>query len=288
MTTETTQRARTAQGARDRRRANGLLTAVLLICSLSILLPLYLTVVTALRSPADQGSSLWLFPSSPHWENFGEAIELTGFWRALANSLVLTCSVIVLTILTNSLVAYAIARNLHRRAFRFVFGYFLSALFIPFAIVMLPLVKQLSLLGLDNLAGLVLLYVVYNLPFNVLLYTGYLQTIPRDLDDAATVDGANAWQRFWRVIFPLLGPVNATVAVLTGLSTWNDFLLPLVVLSGDDQNTLPLAQYVFQGQFTTDYNLAFSSYLMSMLPIVIIYFFAQRRIIGGVTSGALR
>lgn len=271
-----------------RRRSNWLLTALLLVCSLTVLVPMYLTVVTALKTRGDAGGSLWAPPSAPHWENFSRAIELTGFWGALGNSLFLTLSVIVVTILTNSLVGYAIARNLRRRSFRIVFYYFLSALFIPFPIIMLPLVKELSFLGLDNLFGLILLYVVFNMPFNVLLYTGYMQTVPVAIDEAATIDGASAWQRFWRIIFPLLTPANATVAILTGLGTWNDFLLPLIVLSDQDQYTLPLVQYAFQGQFSTDYNLAFSSYLMAMAPMVVIYLFAQRWIIGGVANGAVR
>lgn len=271
-----------------RRRSGWLLTGLLLLCSLSILAPMYLTVVTALKTRSDAGSSLWSLPHSLHWSNFGEAIRVTHFWHALGNSLLLTVVVVVVTVLTNSLVGYAIARNMHRRAFRAVFFYFLSALFIPFPIIMLPLVKELSRLGLDNLGGLALLYVVYNLPFNVLLYTGYMRTIPTAIDEAATIDGANAWQRFWRVIFPLLTPANATVAILTGLSTWNDFLLPLVVLSNQNQYTLPLTQYAFQGQFSTNYNLAFSSYLMAMAPMMIIYLLAQRWIIGGVANGAVK
>ncbi|MGW4729526.1 carbohydrate ABC transporter permease [Streptomyces shenzhenensis] len=271
-----------------RRRSGWLLTGLLFFCSLSILAPMYLTVVTALKTRSDTGSSLWGLPHSLHWGNFSEAIRVTHFWHALGNSLLLTAVVVVVTVLTNSLVGYAIARNMHRRAFRGVFFYFLSALFIPFPIIMLPLVKELSRLGLDNLGGLALLYVVYNLPFNVLLYTGYMRTIPIAIDEAATIDGANSWQRFWRVIFPLLTPANATVAILTGLSTWNDFLLPLVVLSNQNQYTLPLTQYAFQGQFSTNYNLAFSSYLMAMAPMMIIYLLAQRWIIGGVANGAVK
>jgi raffinose/stachyose/melibiose transport system permease protein len=161
-------------------------------------------------------------------------------------------------------------------------------MFIPFPIVMLPLVKQMSFLGLDNRWGLILLYVVYQLSFNVLLYSGYMKTIPETIEEAAKLDGASTWQTFWRIIFPLLTPVNATVAILTGLAAWNDFLLPLVVLSDASEYTLPLAQYAFQGQFSTNYNLAFASYLMAMTPMLIVYLFAQRWIIAGVTRGAVK
>ncbi|MCI1787216.1 MAG: carbohydrate ABC transporter permease [Actinomyces sp.] len=271
-----------------RKRSNWLVTGLLLVASLTVLAPMYFTVITAVKDPTDMRGNLWLPPSRWNWSNFAEAIDVTNFGQALANSLLVTVGVVVLAILTNSLVGYAIARNLHRRAFKAMYYYLLSALFIPFPIVMLPLVKQMSALGMDNIWGLILLYVVYNLAFNTLLYTGYLQTIPVALEEAAMLDGAGPWTTFWRVIFPLLTPINATVAILTGLMTWNDFLLPLVILSDASQYTLPLAQYAFQGQFSTDYNLAFASYLMALTPMLIIYLFAQRWIIGGVARGAVK
>ena len=104
----------------------------------------------------------------------------------------------------------------------------------PFPIIMLPVVKQTSLLGLDNQVGLILLYVVYGLSLNVFIYVGYLQSIPQELEEAALTDGASVWTTFWRIIFPLLTPINATIGILTCLWAWNDFLLPLVILSNPD------------------------------------------------------
>jgi len=271
-----------------RARANWLVTSLLLVCSLTILIPLYLTVVVAFKSPSGLLDNIWSLPSTWKWSNFSDAIRITNFPRALFFSVILTASVVVLTVLTNSLVGYAVARNMHRLPFKIMFFYFLSALFIPFPILMLPLVKEMSKLGLDNLPGLIILYTVYNLSFNVLLYTGYMRTIPLAIEEAAHIDGAGPWTTYWRVVFPLMLPVNATVAILTGLGTWNDFLLPLVILSRQDQYTLPLVQYAFQSQFSTNYNLAFASYLMAFLPMIIGYLVAQRRIIGGVSFGAVK
>ncbi|GAA2249936.1 carbohydrate ABC transporter permease [Herbiconiux moechotypicola] len=271
-----------------RRRSNWLLTALLLAGSFVILVPLYLTIVTALKTPAEMRTNLWGLPTVWHWENLATAVSVTDFPRALANSAFVTILTVVLTVLSNSLVGYAIARNMHKRSFKFLFFYFVSALFIPFPIIMLPLVKQMSILHLDNLIGLVVMYVVFNLAFNVLLYTGYLQTIPKELEEAAKIDGAGVWTTYWRVIFPLLMPVNATVAILTALGTWNDFLGPLVILSDDSSYTLPLVQYAFQSQFSTNYNLAFASYLLALAPMLIIYLIAQRWIVGGIVQGALK
>jgi raffinose/stachyose/melibiose transport system permease protein len=186
------------------------------------------------------------------------------------------------------MVAYAIARNMDRKFFKGLYFYFVSALFVPFPIIMLPVAKQTALLHLDNRAGLILLYVVYGLAFNIFIYTAYINSIPRSLEEAAQIDGASTWTVFWKVIFPLLGPMNATVGILTCLWAWNDFLLPLVILSDPNSATLPLVQYVFQSQFSQNYPAAFASYLMAMAPMFIVYIFAQRWVISGVVRGAVK
>jgi raffinose/stachyose/melibiose transport system permease protein len=272
----------------SRPRVNWWLTSLLAVCSLTVLIPLYFTVVTALKTPDQLTGSGLGPPERVDWQNFADAWELTNFPRALMNSALITVGAVLLTLLTNSLVSYAIARNLHRRRFRILYYYFVSALFVPFPIIMLPVVKQTSLLNMDNQAGLIFLYVVYGLSFNIFLYVAYIRSIPREMEEAARTDGADTWTVFWRVIFPLLAPMNATVGILTCLWAWNDFLLPLVVLSDPDARTLPLVQYVFQTQFSADYTTAFASYLMAMAPMLLVYAFAQRWVISGVMRGSLK
>ena len=121
-----------------------------------------------------------------------------------------------------------------------------------------------------------------------LLYSGYLTNIPIALEEAARVDGANTWRTYWKVIFPIMKPMHATVAVITALSVWNDVMTPLVIMAGTGQNTLPLAQLNFQTQFGTNYNLAFASYLLALIPIVIFYVICQKQILNGVVNGAVK
>lgn len=274
---------------RYRRQHNWWLTGLLAFVSLSILFPLYITISTALKTPAEAASGSLAFPSDPQWGNFSTAIELTNFPRALFSSLVITVAAVSLTILTNSMVAYAIARNMDSRGlFKGLYFYFISALFVPFAIVMLPIAKLTSLLNLDNRLGLIILYIIFGLSLNIFVYVGYLKSIPKELEEAALMDGASVWRTFWSVIFPLLTPINATVGIITCVWVWNDFMLPLVMLSDRDTFTLPLVQYVFQSQFTTDYSVAFASYLMALTPLLVVYILAQRWVIGGVTRGAVK
>jgi raffinose/stachyose/melibiose transport system permease protein len=277
-----------APSRRSGRSTNRWLTALIAVCSLTVLVPLYFTIVTALKTPEQlSGSGLGL-PNPARWQNFADAWNLTDFPHAALNSAIITVGAVLLTLVTNSMVAYAIARNMHRKLFRSLYFYFVAALFVPFPIIMLPVVKQTAILGIDNQLGLILLYVVYGLAFNIFLYVGYINSIPRELEEAAITDGAGTWGVFWRIIFPLLGPMNATVGILTCLWAWNDFLLPLVILTSPDAQTLPLVQYVFQSQFNTNYTVAFASYLMAMAPLLIVYVFAQRWVISGVMRGSVK
>ncbi|MET0715936.1 MAG: carbohydrate ABC transporter permease [Mycetocola sp.] len=273
----------------DTRKTNWWATAFVAVCSLTVLIPLYLAVMVALKTPDQIATGTGFeWPTTIRWENFADAWTRTSFPQALLNTGLITVGALMLTLLSNSIVAYAIARNIHRPFFKSAYFYLLAALFIPFPIIMLPLVKQTSLLGIDNQVGMIILYTVFGLSLNVFIYTAYIRTIPMELEEAARVDGASTWRVFWSIIFPLLGPMNATVGILTCVWAWNDFILPLVILSDPGDRTLQLAQYVFQGQFNTDYTVAFASYLMAMAPLLLVYVFAQRWVISGVTRGSIK
>ena len=175
-----------------------------------------------------------------------------------------------------------------KKGYRFIYFYIVSGMFVPFAILMMPLVKETAILGLDNRLGVILLYLVFYMPMNVMLYSGYLKNIPLAMEEAAEIDGASAWKTYWTVIFPMMKPMHATVAVLTALGTWNDVMTPLVIMSGTKGTTLPLAQLNFQTQFGTNYNLAFASYLLALIPILIFYVLCQKQILNGVANGAVK
>lgn len=280
---------RVRQADDDTRKINWWATAFIAVCSLTVLIPLYLAVMVALKTPDQIATGTGFeWPTTIRWENFADAWTRTNFPQALLNTGLITVGALVLTLLSNSIVAYAIARNIHRPFFKSAYFYLLAALFIPFPIIMLPLVKQTSLLGIDNQVGMIILYTIFGLSLNVFIYTAYIRTIPMELEEAARMDGASTWRVFWSIIFPLLGPMNATVGILTCVWAWNDFILPLVILSDPGDRTLQLAQYVFQGQFNTDYTVAFASYLMAMAPLLLVYVFSQRWVISGVTRGSIK
>ena len=273
-------------------RTNVLLTVLLFLGCITILFPLYMAVMIAFKSPTEMTNDIagaLGFPSHWSFSNFSEAMEVTDFWHTLGNSLLITGATIVIAILLHSMTGYAIGRSMARKkGFRMVYYYIVSGMFVPFAILMMPLVKETAVLGLDNRLGVILLYVVFYMPMNVMLYSGYLKNVPLALEEAADIDGASAWKTYWTIIFPMMKPMHATVAVLTALGTWNDVMTPLVILSSSKGTTLPLAQLNFQTQFGTNYNLAFASYLLALIPILIFYIFCQKQIIGGIANGAVK
>lgn len=229
------------------------------------------------------------FPATWSFSNFSEAMRVTDFWRSLGNSLILTVSTVVLSVLIHGLGGFAIGRSMKNSKFyNFVYLYIVSGMFVPFAILMMPLVKQTAQMGIANRVGVIILYTVFFMPLNLMLYRGYLTNIPIALEEAARVDGATTWRTYWSIVFPIMKPMHATVAVLTAMSTWNDVMTPLVIMSGTGQNTLPLAQLNFQTQFGTNYNLAFASYLLALIPILLFYIVCQKQILNGVVNGAVK
>ncbi len=266
---------------------------ILLVLGLStIIFPLYLTIIIAFKQPSEMTNTIGgilALPKTWSLDNFKEAMEVTDFWHSLGNSLLITALSVGLSILIHSLMGYALGRNKAKNKFYgFVYLFIVSGMFVPFAILMMPLAKQTAELGLANWFGVILLYVVFYMPMNILLYSGYLVNIPMALEEAAKVDGASTWRTYWKIIFPVMRPMHATVAVLTALAVWNDVMTPLVIMAGSEQNTLPLAQLNFQSQFGTNYNLAFASYLLSLIPILVFYIICQKQILNGVVNGAVK
>lgn len=268
------------------------MTILLVLGCVTILFPLYMTIIIAFKSPSEMTNDIngaLSLPQSFSFDNFAEAMRVTDFWHSLGNSVIITAATIILSLVIHSMAGYSIGRNMNRKkGFKMIYFYIVSGMFVPFAILMMPLVKQTSILGLDNMFGVILLYTVFYMPMNVMLYSGYMKNVPLAMEEAADIDGASAWRTYWTIIFPMMKPMHATVAILTALGTWNDVMTPLVIMSGSENTTLPLAQLNFQTQFGTNYNLAFASYLLALLPILILYIFCQKQIIGGVSTGAVK
>ena len=285
--------AATAPARRRRRismqRTNWPATILLAVCSLAVIVPLLVTITMALKTDAQavEGEAFAL-PAPFSLTGFAQAWELTDFPRSLAMSAFVTVIAVAGEIVVSALAAYAIVRNWERRLFRWSFFYLLAAMFIPFPVVALPQVRLTGIVGLDNPLGVAILHIVFALAFNTMLFTAFLRSIPIALEESMRVDGATTWQVFWRLIFPMLGPMAATVGIFAFLGSWNDFMMPSLITSDPTLQTLPVLQNMFQTQFNNSYNIAFASYLMAMAPAIIVYLFTQRWVISGLTQGAVK
>lgn len=279
-------------GKKVKERYNWPVTVLLILGLITIIFPLYMTIVIAFKQPSEMTNSISGILSLPkQWSlaNFKEAMRVTDFWRSLFNSFVISGITVVVSVLVHSMIGYAVGRSKAKNKwYNFVYLYIVSGMFVPFAILMMPLVKQTAQMGIANIVGVILCYVVFYMPMNLMLYSGYLVNIPIALEEAARMDGATAWTTYWKIIFPIMKPMHATVAVITVLGVWNDVMTPLVIMSGSGLNTLPLAQMTFQTQFGTNYNLAFASYLLALLPILVFYIICQKQILNGVVNGAVK
>lgn len=264
-------------------------TIILILCAVTVLLPLYVTISMAFKTTgqAVDGNAFSL-PAPFSIDGFIEAWNLTKFPIGAGISLLVTAGTVAATIILAAFASYAIVRNWDRKLFRWSFFYLLAAMFIPFPVVALPQIQLTGRVGLDNPFGVIILATMFQLSFSVLLFTAFLRSIPIELEESARIDGATTWQTFWQLIFPLLAPMSATVGIFAFLYAWNDFMMPSLIISDPAMQTLPVRQNLFQTQFSNNYNVSFASYLMAMAPAILAYLFTQRFVMEGVTQGAVK
>ena len=253
-----------------------------------IIFPMYVTIVTAFKTPQESGSSFFALPSSFFLGNFISVINKSYYFRYILNTaVILVCSVIV-ELLIVPMAAYSIQRN-NRKYYRFLYIFIVCGLFVPFQVRMVSLVQMMSQLHLMSKLGMVFLYLAATTPPGVFLITGYLKSVPEQIEEAAYMDGSSYGATYFRVVFPLLKPILSTLLIKDSLFIWNDFQLPLIILNGSTKSwTLQLFQYNFKSQYSFDYNLAFASFIMTMLPILILYILIQKNIVAGLSAGAVK
>ena len=253
-----------------------------------IIFPMYVTIVTAFKTPQESGSSFFALPSSFFLGNFISVINKSYYFRYILNTaVILVCSVIV-ELLIVPMAAYSIQRN-NRKYYRFLYVFIVCGLFVPFQVRMVSLVQMMSQLHLMSKLGMVFLYLAATTPPGVFLITGYLKSVPEQIEEAAYMDGSCYGATYFRVVFPLLKPILSTLLIKDSLFIWNDFQLPLIILNGSTKSwTLQLFQYNFKSQYSFDYNLAFASFIMTMLPILILYILIQKNIVAGLSAGAVK
>ncbi|MGC5170662.1 carbohydrate ABC transporter permease [Microbacterium sp. DT81.1] len=262
----------------------GVLEVGTILIGVLFLIPIYVLVNLSLKAPGDQSATLAL-PQQPTFQNYIDAWEQGGLGTALINSAIVTGFIVVLTVVFAAAAAYPLSR-LGARWSKITYLAFLAGLLLPAQLALLPLYQTIRDLGLlGTLAGVIIVGVGASMPFSIFLYAGFMRALPAEYEEAAALDGAHAFRTFWSVVFPLVRPITGTIIILTAVAQWNDFLTPLLYLSGSDQQTITVAIYGFVGQYGAQWNLIFAGIIISILPILIAYFFLQKYIVQGFAGG---
>ena len=250
--------------------------------------PLYLVFVNSVKTVREIYLSPLGLPVEISWNNFGRVMEKIDFGQALKNSLFFVVFGVAGLLVICSMAAYRLARH-RTRVNKFVYLLLVSSILVPFQTVMIPLIKIIASIGLYNTRiGVLLAYYGYGIPFAVFLFYGFLSSIPREIEEAALIDGGSLFQVYRCIILPLLKPICVTVAVLDVLWIYNDFLLPFVLVSDNELRTLPLVMYTFFTAYERPWDLAMASLTMVLTPAIIMFVILQKQITGGIVSGAVK
>ena len=267
--------------------ARSIIFIVGLVLSIAFVVPFFLVFVNAFKPIPEIISNPLAFPVEITWDNFTQALEKMNFFMSLTNSVFITVLSVGALILNSSMLAYYLQRTKNKFT-KTTFLILVASMIVPFQALMIPFMSIFApFVSLNNQAALIFFYQGFGVALSTFLYHGFISNIPMELDEAAALDGANDFTIFWRIIFPMLKPVTATVAIINSLWIWNDFLLPRLVLTPETQ-TLPLSTYLFYGQYMTEYGQAMAGLLLAVIPIIIFYLILQKQFISGISSGAVK
>lgn len=261
----------------------------LIVVGVLYVVPFIFIFLTAAKSPVEAG--LFQFTWPKHFQLFENIREVLAYsdnrmYRAFWNSIVLTVGSVILIVILSAFVAFVAQRRNDRTA-AVANAVFLSGLIIPPALV--PTIFLLQKLGIyKTLSSLILIEAAFQIPFAILVFRAFMSTIPREIDEAAIVDGASPLQVFFQIIVPLLWPAIVTVTVITSVVVYNDFTLPIYFLPGKENITVQLTIFAFISQFGSQWNLLFAAVLVITIPPLILFIFFQRQIVSGLTTGAIK
>ncbi len=282
------------KAARHRKIVHALMWVVLLVLFIAFIFPFIVALINAFKANTDINR----FPLAlvgPRkgfiTSNFPTAMSKMNFWGVFGNSIIITVSATVLTLLFSGMCAFVVTRN-NWAACRLIFALMIASMVIPFQVLMIPIVSIYggTLNVLNHRLTLILMHTGFSVSMATFMYSGAIKTnIPLELEEAALIDGCTRWQTYWKVVYPLLGPTTATVAIIDAMAFWNDYLLPSLILTDKPLHTIPIATQIFYGSMGgSDMGCVLAALILAMLPILILYLVMQKYIVEGVTSGAVK
>ncbi|MDQ0659890.1 carbohydrate ABC transporter permease [Paenibacillus sp. W2I17] len=270
-------------------RLNSYLIRLLLILgSLVAMLPIYMAVVNSFKTQGEMFQSFIALPTTLHWENYSDAFNKINLLGSSMNSTIVSFLGIGGIVFCASLAGYKLSRTSGRLS-NLIFFLFVASMLVPFHSIMIPLTRVAKGMGVQGSTyGLALIYIGLGVNMAIFLYHGFVKSIPRELEESAQMDGCNEFQTFFQIIFPLLLPITVTIAILDFLWIWNDFLLPLLMLTDVNRYTLILSTNMLFGEYNKEWPLILSSLVLTAIPVILIYAFFQKFIMEGIAEGAVK
>lgn len=273
----------------SRKRINTVLLTILgLLLAALFLSPFYVIIINAFKTQKDFFTDVLALPKYLYLENFKQAIHDTKYFRTIGNTVFVTSGSLVLIIITASMAAWRLTRTYHRKISKAIYFMLVAGMLVPFQGIMLPFVKWIDQLGLMNKPGMWFIYMGFGASMAMFLISSFVNGIPKEIEEAAIIDGCSIWQLFWRVVFALLKPILLSVIFLDLIWIWNDYLMPSLIINQPGNQTLPLMVFQFFGGQFKKWSLALAGLLLVMAPVVVFYMFAQKWVIQGISDGAVK
>lgn len=267
---------------------SGLGKLLLVVYAVLTLYPLYWLIISAFKTNEDFFRHPYALPQVWMKDNLIRAWELGKMGRAMMNSALVTVVAVILTLLLGILAGYVLSR-FEFQLKKLVIGLFLVGMLIPIHSTLVPLFLMMKKIGLlDTYGALILPYTAFELPITIFLAIGFMASIPREIEEAAMMDGSGWWRIFGRIIFPLCTPIVATISILAFLRFWNDFSFALVFINSQSLKTLPLSLSLFSDGFGTDYSLTMGAMAIAVIPTIVIYLILQEQIMKGMVAGSIK
>lgn len=267
---------------------------LLILMALVFLSPIYIIFINSFKNRRELYENTLAFPEEFGLQYYTAAMERMDFFNAFINSMYVTVVSVIFIVILSSMTAWMLARS-GNWVSTVIFMTLIATMLIPFQTIMMPLMQLVTGItrttGIplyNTLSGLIFMNIGFHAALSVFLYHGFIKSIPISLEEAATIDGASKFGVFWRVVFPILTPITATVMILNVILIWNDFLLPSLTLIDKELRTIPLSVFYFFGEFTIEWNLAMAGLTLTIIPVVIFYVLAQKYIIKGIGEGAVK
>lgn len=270
-------------------RVNFIGKIFLAVLTVIFIWPFFICLLMSVKSKQETSQGILSLPEMIHWESFSAAMEKANILVSMKNSIIITLFSVVIIVLVASTAAYAIGRQYNKRFYRFYETLLVSSMMLPFQVIMIPVYRMYKGMNLLNTrSGAIIMIAGLAIAYSTIMMIGFVRAIPLELEEAAEIEGAGRFRIFFRIIFPLLKPILATVATLQFLGVWNEFNVSILLLQDEAIKTIPMQQYVFFGAYGADYNTAFAAAVITMIPVIIIFLILQKQVVAGMTAGAVK